>query len=243
METRGFCHYDLRTTDPDGARLFYTEALGLDFAAASADAPPHLVIWPLHEQARARGAPAHWLGHIGVADVDAVAARLREAGSEPLGARQQRADGSSYAVVRDPFGAVVAVRQPARRPRAAPVVWHQLHTRDLDAAWKLYEALFGWSHTASLDVPDPSGGHRLFAWEGSAASVGSMANTARWAGVHPHWLFYFPVSDLDAALARVVARGGVSAASPIALPNGDRLVPCDDPQGAAFGLYETATKA
>ena len=130
------------------------------------------------------------------------------------------------------------MRQGARPSRPAAVVWHQLHTRDADAAWAVYSELFGWKHTESFDAPDVVGGHRMFAWDGARTSIGSMANTARWPGVHPHWLFYFQVPDLDAALARAQASGGRPASLPAVLPNGDRLVPCDDPQGAAFGLYE-----
>ncbi len=37
-----------------------------------------LEAWPLHEQARARGAPPHWLGHIAVASVDESVSRLVE---------------------------------------------------------------------------------------------------------------------------------------------------------------------
>ena len=41
------------------------------------------------------------------------------------------------------------------------------------------------------------------------------ANTARWPGVHTHWLFYFPVADLEASLTLVRAKGG-KALSPVA---------------------------
>ena len=78
MTLHTFARYDLRTTDPDAARRFYAVVLGLDFdAPAAADEPETLAVWPLHDQARARGAPAHWLGNIGVTDVDATARRLQ----------------------------------------------------------------------------------------------------------------------------------------------------------------------
>jgi predicted enzyme related to lactoylglutathione lyase len=244
MTSSPFCRYDLRTTDPDAARIFYTEVVGLDFAddAPSSEEPSVLAVWPLHEQARARGAPPHWLGQIGVADVEATASRLVALGSEPLGPTRRAQDGTAFAVVRDPSGAVVAVRASTRRARRAPVAWHQLHTRDLDRAWAVYSELFGWTHTETLDVADPAGGHKMFAWDDSGKSVGSIANTGRWPGVHPHWLFYFPVADLDASAARVQARGGRVVASPALFPNGDRLAPCEDGQGAAFGLYQSAAR-
>lgn len=201
-----------------------------------------LAVWPLHEQARARGAPPHWLGQLGVTDVEATVGRLVELGSERLGPVVRARDGAEFAIVRDPLGAVVAVRASTRSPRRAPVAWHQLHTRDLERSWAVYSALFGWTHTGTHEVADPVGGHRTFSWEDPGESAGSMANTARWPGVHPHWLFYFPVADLDASLAMVSARGGRGVASPAALRNGDRLAPCEDPQGAAFGLLQPASR-
>lgn len=235
MIPRMFCRYDLRTTDPDAARRFYSDVVGLDFEA---DETSCLAVWPLHEQARARGAPPHWLGSVAVDDIETKLRRLVETGSERLGPSVVARDGSTFASVRDPSGAVFAVRQGARPSRSVPVAWHQLHTRDVDAAWQLYSELFGWRPTETFDAPDLVGGHRMFAWPGASVSVGSVANTARWAGVHPHWLFYFQVPDLDAALARAHASGARPASRPFVLPNGARLVPCDDPQGAAFGIYE-----
>ena len=87
--------------------------------------------------------------------------------------------------------------------------------------------------------PPPASGKcgvRIFAWDRSGPSVGSVANTARWPRVHTHWLFYFPVADLEGSLELVRTNGGRTLA-PFVLPNGHRLVPCDDPQGAAFGLF------
>jgi predicted enzyme related to lactoylglutathione lyase len=238
----GFCRYDLRTTDPDEARRFYSEAIGLVIEGAPLLHPTApLAAWRLHEQARARGAPPHWLGQIAVPDVEAVMRRLIGRGSEPLGPILQAADGSPFATLRDPFGAVFAVRANGADPETTPgaqAVWHQLHTRDADRSWQLYSELFGWSHTGTLDLTDPEGGYRLFGWDGTGQSAGSIGNTARSEGVHPHWMFCFPVpaADLEQCLARVRAQGGRVLRSPAALPTGERVAPCEDPQGAAFGV-------
>ena len=118
MTGRVFCRYDLRTTDPSAAKTFYSEVVGLDFTGdPSSDESPPLGVWLLHEQARARGAPPHWLGHIGVTDVDATAQRLIELGSERLSPTLRANDGTAFATVRDPGGAVVAVRASTARPR------------------------------------------------------------------------------------------------------------------------------
>src|SRR3954468_24757547 len=98
-----FFRYDLRTTDPDAARAFYANVAGIDFATS-----PELGLWPLHEQARARGAPAHWLGHIAVDDVDREVARFVAEGAERLGPTVRTGDGATYAALRDPLGSVIS---------------------------------------------------------------------------------------------------------------------------------------
>lgn len=231
-----FCRYSLRTTNLAAARAFYAEAIGLALPEGAAEGSA-LEAWPLHERAVARGAPPHWLGQIAVEDVDATAARLVTLGSEPLGPTLRAADGTPYAVLRDPFGAVVGVRARPAVVIDAPVSWHQLHSRDAAASWALYRDLFGWAHKQTIDLPEPDGGYRLFAWDEASAPVGALGNTARWPGVHPHWLYHFTVADIDAAAARVRALGG-TAMEPVALPGGMRLVACEDPQGAAFGLAQ-----
>ena len=104
-----FCRYSLRTTDVDAGRRFYADAIGLELAEG-ASAASALEAWPLHERARAAGAPAHWLGQLAVADVDGAVQRLLELGSERLGPTLQASDGTPFAVLRDPCGAVMAVR-------------------------------------------------------------------------------------------------------------------------------------
>lgn len=246
MTIQTFARFELRTTDVDAARRFYGSAIGLDLDVA----PATLAVWPLHEQARARGAPAHWLGNITVADLDATVRRLRELGSEPLGPPALKAeDGSSFAVLRDPLGAVVAVREspksasssesaPGSRSDLEPVVWHQLSTTDVDRAWTIYSELFGWKAADVVDMPGLETKNHLFAWAAGGEAIGGMANTARLPGVHTHWLYFFPVADLDDAIAKVRANGG-NAMSPFVLPNGARIAAAEDPHGAAFGVLQS----
>ncbi len=232
-----FCCYSLRTLDVDAGRRFYTQALNLDLPAG-ANAGSLLEAWPLHERARAPGAPAHWLGQIAVSDLDASIERLVSMGAERLGPTVQTREGIRYAALRDPFGAVVALRASAAAAGPLPVGWHQLHATQAERALEVYLELFGWSHVRTLNVSDIDGGHLLFAPRQGLDPVGSIANTGRWPGVHTHWLFYFPVVGIDAVVSRVRALGG-TAREPMTLADGSRrLAACEDPQGAAFGLVE-----
>ena len=236
-----FCRYALRTTDVDAARRFYDEAIELSLPLEGRSAASHLEAWPLHERARALGVPAHWLGQLTVDDVDRSANRLVTLGAEGLGPAVHAPDGTHYAALRDPFGAVIAVRAGELGPADADsrVAWHQLHTRDAAQSWAMYTELFGWVHLETIEDPDLEGGHRLFAWRDGSEAIGSVGNTARQAGVHSHWLFYFAVTDVAVSVARVRALGG-TALQPRELAGGRYLAACEDPQGAAFGLIQGA---
>ena len=219
-----FCRFDLRTTDAGGARAFYASLLGHDRAT----------IWPLHEQALARGARPHWLGSLGVPDVERVAAAFVERGATPLGPPRPNADGGQTAVLRDPGGAVVAVSTPppASAGASVDVVWHVLNTNDAARARASYRELFGWD----VDLGAHGALHQ-FAWQAGGPSAGAIADVAGRPGVHPHWLFFFEVDALDPAMAATRDAGGV-VVDRLVLPGGERGCVCDDPQGAAFALRE-----
>ncbi len=229
-----FVRYSLRTTDAPAARAFYRDAIGLELPDGAREGAS-LEAWPLHEQARARGAPAHWLGHARVNDVDAAFAAFVARGATTFGPIVTRGP-ARYTVVRDPHGAIVSLGQGFDALDDRPIAWHQLHATDRDASWALYADVLGWRAVDTIESPELERGHLRFAWSEGGAPVGSVADTARWEGVHPHWLFYLPARDLDVAVARVRALGG-SARDPVAMPRTGRLAACEDPQGAAFGLF------
>ncbi|HMJ16391.1 MAG TPA: hypothetical protein VK524_33485 [Polyangiaceae bacterium] len=221
-----FCRYELRTTDVAAARVFYAAVLG---ARA-------LNIVPLPLQVAARGAPAHWLGYLGVDDAERTACAFAERGATRLGPTRAASDGGEVALLRDPGGAVVALGTSLAAPVAADVVWHVLNTQDLESVSKSYRALFGWQLTDSVEL-GALGAYQQFSWRPGEASVGAVVDITGRPAVHPHWLFHFRVAALDAALLAVGSGGGVVAAS-VALPNGQRIAVCDDPEGAAFALTE-----
>jgi len=220
-----FSRYLLRTTDVEAAGAFYDAVL-----AGRGDG-----IVPLHEAAIARGAKPHWLGHIQVRHLggaEAAAARFVERGATRLGPAPGVAP---FVVLRDPGGALVAVTE-SPTGSSAGVVWQQLNTRDADAAATNYADLFGWSFTDKLDL-GPLGQHTRFSLNSGGASCGLISDVEGRPEVHTHWLFFFAVESLEAAVQRVREHGGL-VIGPLELPNGVRVAACDDPQGAAFGLIE-----
>jgi predicted enzyme related to lactoylglutathione lyase len=222
-----FCRLELRTTDADAARAFYSKIFGHDRA----------VIWPLHEQALARGARPHWLGYLGVPDAERAIAAFVERGATRLGPAPPTLDGGQAAVLRDPGGAIVALSTPPSNANAnVEAVWHVLNTNDAAGAMVNYHELFGWEIQERREVPT-LGVFHPFAWHGSGPSVGVITDITGMPGRHPHWLFSFRVDALEPAIAATRSAGGL-VLDPIVLPSGERVCVCDDPQGAAFALLE-----
>jgi predicted enzyme related to lactoylglutathione lyase len=227
-----FCRYELRTTDVGAARQFYTELFGPELWGHA------ITVVPLPERAAARGAPAHWLGHICVDDVDDALRRFAASGAEQLGPLERHAAGTARAIVRDPNGAVVALTSEQAPPPGDRIKWHVLHAKDEERAFATYGSLFGWAPAEFLDRGPELGRHRMFTWEGAAGEVGSVANTGLLPGVHPQWLFFFGVASIEESLATVRARGGFTLEA-VRMSSGHLVAACDDPEGAAFGLYQT----
>jgi predicted enzyme related to lactoylglutathione lyase len=223
-----FCRYELRTTDLTAARAFYARVLG----RAGIDAVP------LPADAAARGAPPHWLGHLGVEDVEGTARAFVDRGATRLGPTRPGAAGGEVAIVRDPGGAVVALATAPAAPRPGDGVWHVLHAADFARAAASYTDLFSWQLTDRLDL-GPLGVYRHFAWSPGGANVGAVTDISARPGVHPHWLFHFAVSAIDGAVAAVREHGGEVIAQ-VATPDRARIAVCHDPQGAIFALREPA---
>lgn len=227
-----FQRYELRTSDPAAASDFYRGVLvrGCDDVTL------------LPEQARLRGAPPHWLGHLGVPERDAALTAFVARGAAPLGPPPRP---GMAAIVRDPCGAVVALAPAWDEPPRDDVGWHQLLTPELERSLDDYVALFGWSLGQRVIVPE-LGPSLPFDWGPSSpadmgAKVGSIAAIEQ-PGIHPQWLFSFRVPDIEKATRFVQGHGGL-AVGPFVLPDGSRMAVCEDPQGAAFGLLGPALVA
>ncbi len=231
-----FFRVSLRTLDVEAAHDFYARILG---GVPSISRP--------HERALANGARPHWLGLLDVDDVDRAVESFVAHGATPLGPKWSDTDGLDAANVRDPGGAIVSLARPPASARgenlAVPepeVAWYQLHTSNLAAVKELYAQVAGWEFSAPFELGE-HGTFHPFAWQAGGATVGAVCDIRARPQVHPHWLFYFRVDALASAMEAVKSAGGV-VLGPFNAPGGDRVAVCDDPQGAAFALYERAAK-
>jgi len=244
MSLGDFVWYELCTTDPEAAAVFYGKVLGwtiqpfglpgIDYSIISLGDRPVAGIMTLP----AEQMPPHpvWFGYISVADVDAKATQVTAAGGAILKPPMDIPTVGRFAVVSDPQGAVFMLfkGEGAPAPALAPmqtgsIGWHELHTNDASKAWGFYEQLFGWGNDMALDM-GPMGTYQLF--KTGALANGGMMNE----GPRPSWLYYFVVDNIDAGVARVTANGGTVLMGPQEVPGGAWIINGKDPQGGFFAL-------
>lgn len=233
-----FQRFELRCADLLRAEAFYRHCLDWQIVAegpalvATQGGTAMASLTRFGEREQALGVPPHWLAYVKVDDIDRHAERLRAGGATVLGPI-----GDHAIRIRDPQGTVVAItRDDFQRTMGA--AWIELHTTDLDAAWAWHREQFGWSATSEPRDAPPFGTIRMFGWDPAGPSVGAMLDSARRPEVHPHWLVYWRVANLEQTLGRVCRQAGRVIGGPLAFIGSDRIAVCEDDQGAAFALTQ-----
>jgi predicted enzyme related to lactoylglutathione lyase len=191
------------------------------------------------------GAPASWIAHVQVDDVDATAARAKALGGRIFREPTDVPTVGRFAVIADPQGAAIAIFKPEGEmaphdvSKEGEFCWNELMTTDSAAAFRFYSDLFGWKAVEEMDM-GPMGTYRIFGVGDSR--LGGMMTTPKGQPSRPAWLFYTETSDLDAALRRATTRGAKILNGPMEVPGGGRIAQLLDPQGAAFALHQGARK-
>ncbi len=119
-------HFDLTVDDAPGIRDFYASVVGWHVEPMPMEGYEDYVLTspttgdPMggvcHRRGDNSGLPRQWLMYINVADLEASVAKVRALGGKVLHEAGPYDDGSGYAVIEDPAGAVIALMQ-----QAAPV--------------------------------------------------------------------------------------------------------------------------
>ncbi|MBX9844482.1 MAG: VOC family protein [Xanthobacteraceae bacterium] len=247
-----FVWYELITTDVAAAKAFYTKVIGWGAWDAPPPGSPYTFftvggdtvggLIELTEDERTKNIQPSWLGYVGVNDVDDAAHRIKRLGGAVHVPPTNIADISRFSVFSDPQAARLALLKwlnpgPERAvDPGAPgrIGWHELLAADRETALAFYTELFGWQK-ADSDT-DATGTYQLFSAAGDI--IGGMLTKPQ-AIPAPLWLYYFNVSDIDAAAQRVRTEGGQILAGPVEIPGGSWIVLCIDSQGAKFALEGT----
>ncbi len=242
-----FCWIDLTTTDQDAAKAFYTGLFGwtaqdnpvgegVYYSMMSVDGANVAAIAPQPQFQREAGVPPVWNSYIAVENADASAERAKELGANVHAPPFDVMEAGRMAVIQDPQGAFFMLWQANQNIGAALVnapgalVWNELASPDLDASTAFYSGLFDWTVAPFEGSPEP-----YLSIKNGDANNGGIRLLAP-SGVPPHWLAYFGVEDIDAALARIEELGGTKHAGPIDIQIA-KIAVVADPQGAMFAIY------
>jgi uncharacterized protein len=194
----------------------------------------------LPDRAKQMGAPPHWMSNVQVSDVDATVAEAKKLNGRVLVEPSEYSGVGRYALIADPFGAVIRVLVPTQPmkvrdvSRPGEVCWHELLSEDHEASLAFYGKLFGWKKRSEFDM-GAMGKYVLYGDD--ARDLGGMFTKPK--EMHASaWNYYFQVSDLDAAVERAKEKGGKLCNGPMSIPSGARIAQLSDPQGAGFSLHE-----
>jgi uncharacterized protein len=186
----------------------------------------------------ADGMPPVWNTYVNVDDVDAACERVGEAGGAVVaGPMDLPNESGRMAFAMDPTGGFVGIYQAGNHigssivNEAGAPVWHELATRDPEAALAFYRHVFGWTTTPMA----PGEAYQLLQVSGRTVG-GCMPMSDEFPEAVPtHWMAYFGVDDTDATAARCVELGGSVMVPPFDTPVG-RVAVVNDLNGAAFSV-------
>jgi predicted enzyme related to lactoylglutathione lyase len=244
-----FCWNELSTTDQNAAKEFYSSLFG--WAVKDEPMGPgdfytsfHIggqevgAACTLNPDLRAAGVPPNWKLYIAVESADAVTERAAKAGGKLLAPAFDVMDIGRMAVIQDPTGAVFSVWQ-ARKNTGFQLTgepgthcWADLNTPDPTRARQFYTDVFGWSF-----VEDTSTGY-LRIQNGTDFIGGVPPVRPENPRIPAHWLSYILVADCDATAAKAKKLGAGICLEPTIMEKIGRVAILDDPQGAAFALYQ-----
>lgn len=243
------CWIDLASPDLDATVGFYGSLFGWDapegesseqtggYRQAMLKGKPVAGLMPLMQENQ----PVAWSTYVSVADADATAAKVSEAGGAVAVEPMDVLGLGRMAAFVDPAGAFFGVWQPGTFVGAELVnvhgafTWSELNTRDPDAAKRFYGAVFGWRFE-DQEFEGMGTYTTIHAGDGTAGGMLDMRGRVP-DEVPPNWLTYFAVDDTDAAVEKLKGAGGGVAFGPVDIVAG-RIAVVTDPHGAAFALIK-----
>jgi len=243
------CWIDLGTGDREGACAFYAAVMDWQLVDTGAETGHYAIAMSDGASVAAigqaqPGRPTAWSTYFATSDVDKTAELITAAGGTLIVPPGDVGPMGRLTIALDPTGAVFGAWQAGLNTGVGKVrlpgsmSWHDLVTRDPEAARAFYSAVFGWQFTpigtdldeyATVSGESPSG---------MICAIGAMDASVP-AEVPAHWRVYFSVTDADAAVQRVRDGGGTVQAAPVDTPYG-RMAQVTDPQGAPFILIDHA---
>jgi len=242
------CWVDLGTPDIDAAVDFYGSLFGWQvpesenveqtggYRRATKNGVDVAGVMPLMQE----GQPPAWSSYVSVADADAAAAAVGEAGGSVIAEPMDVMGLGRMAIFADPSGAVFGIWQPGTFLGAGLVnepgalAWNELNTRDLEGAKSFYGAIFGWGFEEN-DMGEMGKYTTITLGGNPVGGILDMGERQVPEEIPSHWLAYFATEDTDSTIEQAKQRGGGVMMGPVDIPVG-RFAILTDPHGAAFAV-------
>jgi predicted enzyme related to lactoylglutathione lyase len=232
---------DVTTPDLEAAKQFYGGLLGWTFTdgyeefggycLAEVDGLAAAGMAPAME-----GVPPVWTLYFASEDTRATAEAVKAAGGSLLSEVMDIAESGTMVVAADPAGAAFGVWQAKDMSgysvfsEPGGLAWEDLRSSDPDASKAFYADVLGWEYQPLAEAgPD----YATFHHPGDEAPLGGLGGMMGMEGFPSHWIVYFGVDDVDAAVAHVEANGGFVLSPGFDTPFG-RMAAVTDPWGASF---------
>lgn len=248
-----FCWVDVTTTDPEGAKSFYTRLFGWEADDVSTDEGYIYTMFRLDGKSvaglgrmspdmQAQGVPSFWSSYVKHNDVDSVAAKVTAAGGTLLVPPMDVMEEGRMMMAQDPTGAVFGVWQPRKHIGAQLVnmpntlSWNELQTRHTEAASAFYQSVFGWTGKADEN------GYVVLAQDGRR-QAGILPMDESWGDIPSNWAVYFMVEDIEATVEKARELGAHVHVPPTPAGEIGRFAVLQDPQGAVFTIIQLSIPA
>lgn len=249
-----FCWFECNSRNQAAAQSFYTKLITGEAQECPQSPFPYTTVSCCGHPAMGlmeMGAtfpsdlPAHWMGYISVADIDAACSQVPVLGGKVCVPPTDISIGR-FSVITDPTGAVVSLFQAHEGKTDGVnwfgpglVGWNELTSSDPKAAVAFYTKLLGWTATETNTL---GFSYWLFATNGRTAA-GMMAKCPDDKSPRSYWLQYIQTLDLDASFALAKSLGATALCEPMDIPVIGRTAHFTDPNGATFALWQPAAQA
>ena len=238
------CWVDVTSPELERSVAFYTELFGW---AAERDPRPEAGGYTMFSKdgklvaagspPQQEGMPSYWSTYIASDDVDATAAKIREAGGTLLMEPFDVFGAGRMVFAQDPTGAAFGVWQAGEHHGAqlanepGSFTWNECQTTDPAGAVAFYSAVFGHG-VDEWDMGQEEPYRVLKVGDKGIAGVSKIG--PQQAGTPPNWGTVFAVADTDAAVAQAQELGAKLLLPPMDLPDIGRFAVLQDPVGAVF---------
>jgi predicted enzyme related to lactoylglutathione lyase len=243
---------ELNTPDADASASFYRELMGWNATEPTEGTGGYRLLQQGGQSVAGlmphmqEGQPTAWATYVSVADADATAEKVKEAGGQVMVEPMDVMDLGRMAFFIDPSGAAFGIWQPKTFAGADLVnepnslCWNEVYTRDTAVDKTFYPAVFDWvaGRPSFEGAPDS-----YTIWELGGKPVGGMMQMSDEffpPEVPNHWSVCFAVADADGTVAKAQELGATVTSGPMDMPIG-RFAGLIDPQGASFTIMQPAS--